>query len=169
MAKVGIIMGSDSDLSVMADAAKILEKLGIEYEMRILSAHRTPDETAEFARGAERRRLCAIIAGAGGAAHLAGVIAAHTALPVIGVPIKSAALSGVDSLYSMVQMPSGIPVACVAINGAHNAGLLAAQMIALFDTEVAHKLAEYKESLKTSVLAKDSLLSEKGYTGYSAI
>lgn len=166
MINVGIVMGSDSDLPVMTDTAKILEKLGIGYEIRVLSAHRTPENAVEFARTARERGLSTIIAGAGGAAHLAGIIAAHTTLPVIGVPIKSAALSGVDSLYSIVQMPSGIPVACVAINGAQNAGLLAAQIISVKDAEVCRKLEEHKETMKKTVLNKDAELQNIGYKKY---
>ena len=130
MVQVGIIMGSDSDLPVMSEAAKVLDSFGIEYELTIVSAHRTPDKMYEYASTAQERGLKVIIAGAGGAAHLPGMTAAITTLPVIGVPVKTRALSGVDSLYSIVQMPGGIPVATVAINGAKNAGLLTVQMLA---------------------------------------
>lgn len=166
MLKTAIIMGSDSDLHIMAEAAKILEKLGMAYEMRVLSAHRTPEEASSFAKGAREQGFGVIIAGAGGAAHLAGVIAGQTTLPVIGVPILSKSLSGADSLYSIVQMPQGVPVACVAIGGAHNAGLLAAQILSLGDKALAGKLSEYKENLAASVLAKDRELTEKGYAAY---
>ena len=136
MPQVGIIMGSDSDLPVMADAAKVLDDFGIDYELTIVSAHRTPDRMYEYAKTARQRGLKLIIAGAGGAAHLPGMTAAITDLPVIGVPVKTRALSGVDSLYSIVQMPGGIPVATVAINGATNAGLLAVQILGAFDTAI---------------------------------
>ena len=133
---VGIIMGSDSDLSVMSAAAKILDQLQVSYEMTIISAHRTPDRFMDYVRSAKERGIKVIIAGAGGAAHLPGMAAALTVLPVIGVPIMTKALGGVDSLYSMVQMPSGIPVATVAINGAKNAGILAAKIIAVGDEDL---------------------------------
>ncbi len=163
---VGIIMGSDSDLNIMSEAAKVLEKLGIPYEITIISAHRTPERILEYASTAQERGLKTIIAGAGGAAHLAGVTAALTLLPVIGVPIQSKALSGVDSLYSTVQMPPGIPVATVAINGAQNAGILAAQIIASYDADVAKKVAEFKADLKKSVNAKADKLEKLGYEAY---
>ena len=163
---VGIIMGSDSDLNIMSEAAKVLEKLGVPYEMTIISAHRTPERILEYASTAQERGLKTIIAGAGGAAHLAGVTAALTLLPVIGVPIQSKALSGVDSLYSTVQMPPGIPVATVAINGAQNAGILAAQIIASYDADVAKKVAEFKADLKKSVNAKADKLEKLGYEAY---
>ena len=163
---VGIIMGSDSDLNIMSEAAKVLEKLGVPYEMTIISAHRTPERILEYASTAQERGLKTIIAGAGGAAHLAGVTAALTLLPVIGVPIQSKALSGVDSLYSTVQMPPGIPVATVAINGAQNAGILAAQIIASYDADVAKRVAEFKADLKKSVNAKAEKLEKLGYEAY---
>ena len=163
---VGIIMGSDSDLNIMSEAAKVLEKLGVPYEMTIISAHRTPERILEYASTAQERGLKTIIAGAGGAAHLAGVTAALTLLPVIGVPIQSKALSGVDSLYSTVQMPPGIPVATVAINGAQNAGILAAQIIVSYDADVAKKVAEFKADLKKSVNAKADKLEKLGYEAY---
>ena len=166
MPQVGILMGSDSDLHIMADAAKILDKLEISWEMRIISAHRTPEEAKEYAAGAKERGLSAIIAGAGGAAHLAGVLAAYTTLPVIGVPIKSQSLSGADSLYSIVQMPSGFPVSCVAINGAHNAGLLAAQIIGVKDEKVTKKLEENRKLIRETVASKDKKLSELGFEKY---
>ncbi|GAB6180227.1 5-(carboxyamino)imidazole ribonucleotide mutase [Desulfotomaculum defluvii] len=165
-ALVGIVLGSDSDLPLMKDAVKILEQLKIPYELTISSAHRAPDKTAEYARMAEVRGLKVIIAAAGLAAHLPGVIAAHTVLPVIGVPVKSGALDGVDALYSIAQMPPGIPVASVAINGAKNAAILAAQMIALADDTLSKKLYRMKEELAREVEAKDSKLKELGVEGY---
>ena len=159
-------MGSDSDLNIMSEAAKVLEKLGVPYEMTIISAHRTPERILEYASSAQKRGLKTIIAGAGGAAHLAGVTAALTLLPVIGVPIQSKALSGVDSLYSTVQMPPGIPVATVAINGAQNAGILAAQIIASYDADVAKKVTEFKADLKKSVNTKAQKLEKLGYEAY---
>jgi phosphoribosylaminoimidazole carboxylase PurE protein len=157
---VSIVMGSDSDLEIMREAGKSLEDFGIGYEMDVTSAHRSPDRTAEFARNAASRGIRVIIAGAGGAAHLAGVIAAHTTLPVIGVPIPSTSLNGMDSLLATVQMPAGIPVATVAIGkpGATNAGILAAQMIALADSGVAKKLNAYKEKLARGVEEKSKKL-----------
>ena len=163
---VGIIMGSDSDLEIMSEAAKVLEKLSVPYEMTVISAHRTPERILEYASTAADRGLKAIIAGAGGAAHLAGVTAALTLLPVIGVPIQSKALSGVDSLYSTVQMPPGIPVATVAINGSQNAGILAAQIIALSNKKVAANLAAFKADLKKSVNQKAEKLEKLGYEAY---
>lgn len=163
---VGIIMGSDSDLPVMKEAAEILGCLGVSYESTIVSAHRTPDRMYEFAKKAEERGIQVIIAGAGGAAHLPGMVASLTNLPVIGVPVKSKALNGVDSLYSIVQMPPGIPVATVAINGAKNAGILAAEIIALQDKEVKAKLKQYKEELKEMVEKKAAKLEALGYKDY---
>lgn len=148
---VSIIMGSDSDLPIMKDAAEILAKFNISYEVTVVSAHRTPDRAFDFAKNAANRGIKVIIAGAGGAAHLAGVVAALTYIPVIGVPIKGRTLEGVDSLYSIVQMPSGIPVATVGINGASNAGILAGQIIGLSDKDVKAKLIEYKEDLRKAV------------------
>ncbi len=161
--KVLIVMGSDSDIPVMEEAANVLQRFGIPCEMRISSAHRCPDRTAELAAGAEGRGIRVIIAGAGMAAHLAGVMAAGTILPVIGVPIGGGALNGVDALYSTVQMPGGIPVATVAIGkaGAKNAGILALQMLALSDEALAEKLREFKKEMATEVEAKDQLLQEK--------
>jgi len=157
---VSIVMGSDSDLEIMREAGKALEDFGIAHEMDVTSAHRSPDRTAEFARGAAERGIRVIIAGAGGAAHLAGVIAAHTTLPVIGVPIPSTSLNGLDSLLATVQMPAGIPVATVAIGkpGATNAGILAAQIIAAADGSVAAKLAAHKEKLARGVEEKSKKL-----------
>ncbi|MDR2432027.1 MAG: 5-(carboxyamino)imidazole ribonucleotide mutase [Candidatus Margulisbacteria bacterium] len=144
---IGIIMGSDSDMDVMRKAADILDKLGVAYDITVASAHRDPEKVRAFARGAAQKYKV-IIAGAGKAAHLPGVIAGQTTLPVIGVPIKTADLGGLDSLLSIVQMPGGVPVATVAINGAQNAGLLAAQIVALTDNKTAKALADYKETLK---------------------
>ena len=159
---VSIVMGSDSDLEIMREAGKALEEFGIAYEMDVTSAHRSPDRTADFARKAAGRGIQVIIAGAGGAAHLAGVIAAHTTLPVIGVPIPSTSLQGMDSLLAIVQMPAGIPVATVAIGrpGATNAGILAAQIIATADENIARKLDAYKEKLAQGVEAKSRTLRE---------
>lgn len=166
MVQVGIIMGSDSDLPVMSEAAKVLDSFGIEYELTIVSAHRTPDKMYEYASTAQERGLKVIIAGAGGAAHLPGMTAAITTLPVIGVPVKTRALSGVDSLYSIVQMPGGIPVATVAINGAKNAGLLAVQMLAAFDPKLQEKVKTYKRDLNDSVEEKAEKLENIGYANY---
>ena len=166
MAKVGILMGSDSDLPIMGKAAKMLEDFGIEYEMKVISAHREPDIFVDYAKSAEERGIEVIIAGAGGAAHLPGMSAAIFPLPVIGVPIHTKTLGGVDSLYSIVQMPSGIPVATVAIDGAANAAILAAKMLSIHDKELRDKLAEYKESLKNQVVAKDDKLQSVGYEAY---
>ncbi|MBO8158298.1 5-(carboxyamino)imidazole ribonucleotide mutase [Thermosyntropha sp.] len=166
MPKVGIIMGSDSDLPVMKEAADILEKLGIEYEFKVCSAHRLPKETAEYAERAEERGFDVIIAGAGGAAHLPGVIAAYTVLPVIGVPIKTSTLSGVDSLYSIVQMPRGIPVATVAINGSANAAILAAEIIGVNDEKIRQNIKNYRRKMAEEVKDKDTKLQELGATAY---
>ena len=166
MAKVGIVMGSDSDMPVMAKAADILEELGISYEMTIISAHREPDVFFEYAKSAENRGFKVIIAGAGKAAHLPGMCAAIFPMPVIGIPMKTSDLGGVDSLYSIVQMPSGIPVATVAINGGANAGLLAAKILATSDEALLRKLKEYSENMKREVQAKDQKLQEVGYKNY---
>lgn len=166
MAKIGIIMGSDSDLPVMSLAAQILDELKVEYEITIVSAHRTPDRLYEYAKTAEERGIEVIIAGAGGAAHLPGMTAAMTVLPVIGVPVQTKALGGVDSLYSICQMPPGIPVATVAINGAINAGLLAAKILATTNLELRDRLKEYAQSLNTSVLEKAEKLETIGYEEY---
>ncbi len=168
MIKVGIIMGSDSDLPVMQDAAKVMEQFGVEYEISVVSAHRTPKAMYEYAETAASRGLKVIIAGAGGAAHLPGMTAAITTLPVIGVPIKTRALSGVDSLYSIVQMPAGIPVATVAINAGKNAGLLAVQMLAAFDDELAKKIADFRKTMKEEVEVKAEKLGKIGYAEYLA-
>jgi len=160
---VSIVMGSDSDLEIMREAGKALDDFGIAYEIDVTSAHRSPDRSADFAKKAADRGIRVIIAGAGGAAHLAGVIAAHTILPVIGVPIPSTSLNGMDSLLSTVQMPAGIPVATVAIGkpGATNAGILAAQMIAIADASMAKKLHAHKEKLARGVEEKSKKLKEK--------
>ena len=152
--KVGIIMGSDSDLPVMQAAADQLSDFGIAYEMTIVSAHRTPQRLYEYSQTAIERGLKVIIAGAGGAAHLPGMVAAITSLPVIGIPVKSSALSGQDSLLSIVQMPPGVPVATVAINGAKNAGILAAQILGTADSAIAKQVADYKQSLDDMVMTK---------------
>ena len=166
MAKVGIVMGSDSDMPIMAKAAEILDKLGIDYEMNIISAHREPDEFFQYAKTAEERGLKVIIAGAGMAAHLPGMCAAIFPLPVIGIPMHTTSLGGRDSLYSIVQMPSGIPVATVAINGGANAGLLAAKILATSDASILAKLKAYAAELKDQVVAKDAKLQEVGYKNY---
>jgi phosphoribosylaminoimidazole carboxylase PurE protein len=161
---VSILMGSDSDLEIMREAAKALEDFGIPYEMDIVSAHRSPARTSEFARQAAGRGIRVIIAGAGGAAHLAGMVAAESTLPVIGVPIPSSSLQGLDSLLATVQMPAGIPVATLAIGkaGAANAGILAAQILALSDQKLAKKLAEHKQKLAASVEEKSRKLKLAG-------
>ena len=166
MAQVGIVMGSDSDMPVMAKAADILEELGISYEMTIISAHREPDVFFEYAKSAERKGFKVIIAGAGMAAHLPGMCAALFPMPVIGIPMKTSDLGGVDSLYSIVQMPSGIPVATVAINGGLNAGILAAKILATSDPELLDRLKAYSQELKEQVEAKDARLQEVGYKNY---
>ncbi|PLV56587.1 5-(carboxyamino)imidazole ribonucleotide mutase [Thermotoga sp. SG1] len=166
MPKVGIIMGSDSDLPVMKQAAEILEEFGIDYEVTIVSAHRTPDRMFEYAKSAEERGIEIIIAGAGGAAHLPGMVASITHLPVIGVPVKTSTLNGLDSLLSIVQMPGGVPVATVAINNAKNAGILAASILGIKYPEIAKKVKEYKERMKQEVLEKARKLEEIGYREY---
>ena len=160
--KVGIIMGSDSDLPVMKGAAAFLEKMGIGYEITIVSAHRTPDRMFEYAKSAKERGLGVIIAGAGGAAHLPGMTASLTALPVIGVPVESKSLKGVDSLLSIAQMPPGVPVATMAINGAENAGIMAAAILGVGDEEIYDKLARYKEDLRELVEGKAEKLEREG-------
>ena len=166
MAKVGIVMGSDSDMPVMSKAAEILDKLGIDYEMRIISAHREPDTFFEYAKTAKDRGYKVIIAGAGKAAHLPGMCAAIFPMPVIGIPMKTSDLGGVDSLYSIVQMPSGIPVATVAINGGANAGILAAKILATSDPELLERVEAYAVELKEQVEAKDARLQETGWKEY---
>ncbi len=166
MAKVGIVMGSDSDMPIMAKAADVLEELGIAYEMKIISAHREPDVFFEYARSAEDKGFKVIIAGAGMAAHLPGMCAAIFPMPVIGIPMHTTSLGGRDSLYSIVQMPSGIPVATVAINGGANAALLAAKILATSDETLLSKLKDYSNKLKEQVEAKDAHLQEAGYKNY---
>ena len=166
MPKVGIVMGSDSDLEIMSKAAEILDEFGIDYDMTIISAHRMPDIFFDYANNAMDKGYKVIIAGAGGAAHLPGMAAAIFPLPVIGVPIHTKSLGGVDSLYSIVQMPSGIPVATVAINGGANAGILAAKILATSDDELLKNLNEYKDSLKEGVLNKKKKLEKIGYREY---
>jgi 5-(carboxyamino)imidazole ribonucleotide mutase len=163
---VAVIMGSDSDLPTMAPAVELLAGLGVRCEVRVLSAHRTPLEMVAFAQGAACRGLQVIIAGAGGAAHLPGMVASLTTLPVIGVPVITRALSGVDSLHSIVQMPAGIPVATVAIGGGHNAGLLAARILAISDADLAARLAAHARGLHDQVVAKDSRLQQLGAAAY---
>ncbi len=163
MAKVGIVMGSDSDMPVMAKAAEILEKFGIEYEMTIISAHRMPDRFFEYAKSAEDNGYKIIIAGAGKAAHLPGMCAAIFPMPVIGIPMKTSDLGGVDSLYSIVQMPTGVPVATVAINGGANAGILAVKMLAMSDSELLAKVKDFAVEQKDQVQAKDDKLQAEGY------
>ena len=163
---VAIIMGSDSDLPIMKDAAKFLEEMGISYEITVLSVHRCPAESYEYAESLKQRKVKVIIAGAGGAAHLPGVFAAMVPVPVIGVPIHSKTLSGVDSLYSIVQMPSGIPVATVAINGAKNAAILASTILATSDETLHNKIVEFKKTMKDGVLKKNDKLQQLGYEAY---
>ena len=167
MARVGIVMGSDSDMPIMAKAADVLTELGVDFEMTIISAHREPDEFFQYARTAEERGYKVIIAGAGKAAHLPGMCAAIFPMPVIGIPMKTSDLGGVDSLYSIVQMPSGIPVATVAINGAQNAGILAAKILAVSDPDLLARLKDYSEKLKKQVVKKAEKLDEIGYQAYS--
>ena len=166
MAKVGIVMGSDSDMPIMAQAAGMLEELGIDFEMTIISAHREPDVFFEYAKTAEEKGFKVIIAGAGMAAHLPGMCAAIFPMPVIGIPMHTTSLGGRDSLYSIVQMPSGIPVATVAINGGTNAGLLAAKILATSDEALLGRLKAYSEKMKSQVEAKDARLKEIGYKEY---
>ena len=168
MAKVGIVMGSDSDMPIMAQAADFLDKMGIDYEMKIISAHREPDVFFEYAKTAEEKGFKVIIAGAGMAAHLPGMCAAIFPMPVIGIPMKTSDLGGVDSLYSIVQMPSGIPVATVAINGGKNAGILAAKILATSDPELLAKLKAYSEEMKNEVVGKDEKLQKLGHKEYLA-
>ena len=168
MAKVGIVMGSDSDMPIMAQAADFLDKMGIDYEMTIISAHREPDIFFNYAKSAEEKGFKVIIAGAGKAAHLPGMCAALFPMPVIGIPMKTSDLGGVDSLYSIVQMPSGIPVATVAINGGKNAGILAAKILATSDPELLAKLKAYSEEIKNEVVGKDEKLQKLGHKEYLA-
>lgn len=166
MAKVAIVMGSDSDMPIMKKAAEFLDQMGIDFEMTIISAHREPDIFFEWAKGAKDRGVKVIIAGAGKAAHLPGMCAALFPMPVIGIPMKTSDLGGVDSLYSIVQMPSGIPVATVAINGGLNAGILAAKILATSDEALLEKLEDYSEEMKQSVVAKAEKLDKVGYKDY---
>jgi 5-(carboxyamino)imidazole ribonucleotide mutase len=163
---IGIIMGSDSDLPTMKDAIAVCEEFGIEAEVAIVSAHRTPERMVQYAQQAHERGLKVIIAGAGGAAHLPGMVASLTPLPVIGVPVATRNLQGVDSLYSIVQMPGGIPVATVAIGNAKNAGLLAVQILATHEPTLLAKVQQYRQSLSESVMAKQAKLEELGYEQY---
>ena len=164
--KIGIIMGSDSDLPTMKEAAEILDYFGVEYELTVVSAHRTPDRLYEYSKSARDRGLSVIIAGAGGAAHLPGMVASITTLPVIGVPIMTKSVGGVDSLYSIVQMPPGIPVATMAIGGARNAGIMAASILSITDEALADKLSQYKKSLEDMVCGKAQRLEQIGYSEY---
>ena len=166
MAKVAIVMGSDSDMPIMKKAAEFLDQMGIDFEMTIISAHREPDIFLEWAKGAKDRGVKVIIAGAGKAAHLPGMCAALFPMPVIGIPMKTSDLGGVDSLYSIVQMPSGIPVATVAINGGLNAGILAAKILATSDEKLLEKLEAYSEEMKQSVVEKAEKLDKVGYKNY---
>lgn len=166
--EVRIIMGSDSDLEVMAEAAKVLEEFGVHYQINVISAHRTPDNLYKTAMNAKKSGAKVIIAGAGGSAHLPGMTASMTTLPVIGVPVKTKTMEGMDSLLSILQMPPGVPVATVAINGAKNAGLLAIQILALFDKTLEKKLMDYKSSMGKEVKIKNTKLSKMGYKKYLA-
>ncbi|MFW5999502.1 MAG: 5-(carboxyamino)imidazole ribonucleotide mutase [Halanaerobiaceae bacterium] len=166
MKKVGIVMGSDSDLPEMKAAGEILDKFGVEYEMTVISAHRTPRRAEEYARTAEEEGMEVIIAGAGKAAHLPGVLAAYTPVPVIGVPIRTSTLGGADSLYSMVQMPGGVPVATVALNGSKNAALLAVQILSVGDAELRQKFKDYKKEMAKEVKNIASRLEKLGYKEY---
>jgi 5-(carboxyamino)imidazole ribonucleotide mutase len=166
MKKIGIIMGSDSDLPVMKEASDVLTELGLEAEVTVVSAHRTPERLFNYAESAADRGIEVIIAGAGGAAHLPGMIASISPLPVIGVPVKSKTMSGLDSLYSIVQMPPGVPVATVAINGAKNAGILAAQIIGVYDLEVRKKVIDFKQNMEDSVMEKAKRLEDVGPSEY---
>ncbi|GAB3327600.1 5-(carboxyamino)imidazole ribonucleotide mutase [Marivirga atlantica] len=162
--KVAIIMGSQSDLKVMGEAAKVLEELKTEFTVDIVSAHRTPERMFDFAKSAKEKGYHVIIAGAGGAAHLPGMVASLTSLPVIGVPVKSSnSIDGWDSVLSILQMPGGVPVATVALDGAKNAGILAAQIVANFDKNVSKALTEYKESLKEKVISSADAIKENGW------
>lgn len=164
--EIGIIMGSDSDLPTMKDAIAICEEFAVECEVAIVSAHRTPERMVEYAQTAHQRGIKVIIAGAGGAAHLPGMVASLTPLPVIGVPVATRNLQGVDSLYSIVQMPAGIPVATVAIGNAKNAGLLAVQILATHQPELLQKIVEYRQNLRDMVMDKQSKLKQLGYQQY---
>lgn len=165
---VGIIMGSDSDLPTMRPCAEILDQFGVPFELTIVSAHRTPDRLMDYARSARGRGIRVIVAGAGGAAHLPGMVAAMTPLPVIGVPVKLKSLDGVDSLYSIVQMPRGVPVACVAIDNATNAGLLAVRMLGIQNEQYLDKMSAYQDDMRNTVLAKVEKINRDGWSNYSA-
>lgn len=165
---VGIIMGSDSDLPVMKEAAEFLDSFGVPSEVTVVSAHRTTKRMVTYAQGAKKRGIKVIIAGAGGAAHLPGMVAALTPLPVIGVPIKTKSLDGIDSLLSIAQMPPGVPVATVAINGAKNAGILACQILAVGDAKIAKKVERFKQEMESSVLGKAAALEDMGVKRYLA-
>lgn len=164
--QIGIIMGSDSDLPVMQDSAMVLEDFGVGYEITVISAHRTPDVLFEYSKKALASGIKVIIAGAGGAAHLPGMTASMTALPVIGVPIKTKAMDGLDSLLSIAQMPPGVPVATVAVNGAKNAGLLAVQMLGMNDKKLQKKITDYKKKMNLEVKGKAKRLKSVGYKKY---
>jgi 5-(carboxyamino)imidazole ribonucleotide mutase len=166
MADVLIIMGSDSDLNVMSEAATFLDDVKVTYDLTVVSAHRTPNRMYDYAKNAKSKGYKVIIAGAGGAAHLPGMVASLTSLPVIGVPVKSKAMSGTDSLYSIVQMPPGIPVATMAINGAKNAGILAARILGITQQNIAENLSKFSNEMESSVLDKANNLEEKGYLDY---
>lgn len=166
MADVLIIMGSDSDLNVMSEAAKFLDDVKVTYDLTVVSAHRTPNRMNDCAKNAKSKGYKVIIAGAGGAAHLPGMVASLTSLPVIGVPVKSKAMSGTDSLYSIVQMPPGIPVATMAIDGAKNAGILAARILGIAQKNIAENLSKFSNEMESSVLDKANKLEEKGYRDY---
>lgn len=166
MADVLIIMGSDSDLKVMSEAANFLDEVKVSYDLTVVSAHRTPDRMYDYAKMAKQKGYKVIIAGAGGAAHLPGMVAAITSLPVIGVPVQSKTMSGTDSLYSIVQMPPGIPVATMAINGAKNAGIFAARILGINQQNIADNLDEFSNSMKRSVFDKATSLEQKGHQSY---
>lgn len=166
MAKIAIVMGSDSDLPVMQEAAKLLEYFDVSFDISIVSAHRTPQRLFDFATKAHEKGYRVIIAGAGGAAHLPGMVASLTHLPVIGVPVKSSNLNGMDSLYSIVQMPPGVPVATMAINGAKNAGIMAVQILGAFDENLAQKVRDYKHRQRTEIEEKAARLEKVGFEDY---
>lgn len=166
MYKVAIIMGSDSDLPVIKDAALVMEQFGVPYELTVVSAHRTPERMFDYAKTAHQKQIGVIIAGAGGAAHLPGMVASLTHLPVIGVPVKSSSLNGQDSLLSIVQMPPGVPVATVAINGARNAGLLAVQILSLSDAALSEQYINYKLNMRQEVENKAASLEKSGFEEY---
>jgi 5-(carboxyamino)imidazole ribonucleotide mutase len=166
MADVLIIMGSDSDLKIMSEAATFLDDVKVTYDLTVVSAHRTPDRMYDYAKNAKSKGYKVIIAGAGGAAHLPGMVASLTSLPVIGVPVKSKAMNGTDSLYSIVQMPPGIPVATMAINGAKNAGILAARILGITQKNISENLSKFSNEMESSVLDKANNLEEKGYRYY---